>query len=624
MTHIEVASKLDKSNRQTPKEWLAVGKQIGVLANTWAGRKDLIVILGPDGGQGAVAMFDPSMHEIEVNTDTAFPGLLPSDIGDLSRRRTQFEHAEATGMIFHEALHAKHSTWDMHEANRSLTSLEFDVLTRVLEENRIEALGIKEFPKNKPFLRKMTLTLMINDVTEETKKQLAGQTHVVADLFGRTMGRVYAGTLKERDTNNLRKVFDKTLPLVVRAKLKDILVEAQQITPATGKNLDRLYELSREWVKLIEEIESQRRKEREQQRKEAEKQRTAQGESQEGSKPQSGPSGDDEMQELLKELMKALRDDAQTTQTAAQRDLNEQEDAEETEEQIKQAEAESAEQSGHIRMSTEVFERGSAETISATNSRLIESRPPRGEETAAAVVVSRELDKARYRDRVKTRTTSKLPPGRLRTRGAVQGAALRARGLVPDVEPWRRTVNKRVEEPKLTVGVLVDISGSMKPAMEAMATTAYVLSEAIRRIQGKTAMVYFGNTSFATLRPGEHLRDVKVYTAADGSHDFDHAFQAIDGGLNLLRGHGARLLVVCSDGHYGLDETARAEKWMSRCKQAGVAVLWVNFSEYPDRAKPLVDLADGEYVYPHNGVTDAAYMIGKTAAETLTRHGKRF
>ena len=75
------------------------------------------------------------------------------------------------------------------------------------------------------------------------------------------------------------------------------------------------------------------------------------------------------------------------------------------------------------------------------------------------------------------------PPGGLRSRALVQGAALKSKGLLTQTEPWRRTQRKHTDNPQLKVGVMVDISGSMGMAMEPMAVTAWVLSEATKRVQ---------------------------------------------------------------------------------------------------------------------------------------------
>jgi hypothetical protein len=251
----------------------------------------------------------------------------------------------------------------------------------------------------------------------------------------------------------------------------------------------------------------------------------------------------------------------------------------------------------------------------------VEQRAPRSDERIAAVTIANLLERAKYRDRSEVEIASVTPPGRLRTRAMVQGAAMKARGIQTQVEPWRRTVRKHTDDPTLNVGILVDISGSMSEAMEPMATTAWVMSEAVRRVQGRAAMVYYGNDVFATLKPGEHLTEVNVYNAPDGTEKFGDAFSAVDAGLNLTNGTGARLLVVVSDAHYVPEETAKAQDAVARCARNGVAVLWLPFTSFTGYAERIVG-TNGRIVGDTMDPTTAATEIGRAAADSLTRIGK--
>ena len=189
-------------------------------------------------------------------------------------------------------------------------------------------------------------------------------------------------------------------------------------------------------------------------------------------------------------------------------------------------------------------------------------------------------------------------------------------------EAWRRKARKHTDEPTLTIGVMVDISGSMGSAMEPMGTTAWVMSEAGRRVQARTAMVYYGAGVFPTLKPGEHLKDVHIYTAPDSTEKFDEAFCAMDGSLNLLYGTGARLLVIVSDGCYTGVEAARARHWMKRCAEEGVAVLWLPFDDGRG-VDGIVRKGDAQIVRGHLDPAAAATQIGKAAAEALSQIGRR-
>jgi predicted nicotinamide N-methyase len=135
-------------------------------------------------------------------------------------------------------------------------------------------------------------------------------------------------------------------------------------------------------------------------------------------------------------------------------------------------------------------------------------------------------------------------------------------------------------------------------------------------------MVYYGNDVFPTLKAGQHLDEVTVYTAPDNTEKFNKAFKALDGEINLLNGNGARLLVVVSDGIYTHEETQHAKRWIAECNANGVAVVWIPFSSH-HYAQILLSGLSAELL---NGVvnpTDTAEAIGRACAKALTVAGSR-
>jgi hypothetical protein len=171
---------------------------------------------------------------------------------------------------------------------------------------------------------------------------------------------------------------------------------------------------------------------------------------------------------------------------------------------------------------------------------------------------------------------------------------------------------------------MVDISGSMSSAMNPMASTAWIMSEAVRRVQGRCAMVYYGSDVFPTLKAGQRLKEVNVYSAPDGTEKFDRAFRALDGALNLINGEGARLLVVVSDGHYTHEETESAKAWVARCSKNGVAVLWLPIGDNGATAKHICGTANAQVVENIIDPSVSAMIIGKNAEKVLSTAGQRF
>ena len=577
----------------TSPDWLRTGAQLGTLVNEWALRSDLVAYVGPGAGGPAPACYNPILAEIEVNVSTAFgAGITPDEIGDLTIRSVQYDWPKASGAIFHEALHARFSRWNIESAITELTDKEF-LAINLLEESRIEYHGVATTPDNRAFLRACALEIVLADA-EESIASLTS-TRAAATLAGLTLARVDAGVLDYADVEPISEVLDKILGEDVVRKLSTIWTRFQM----HDKHHDYLplVPLAQEWVAVVEGLATERGEE----------------ETETLSK---------EMQQLLQEMLDALAESADITAIGSSSDLGDQQTKEEWQEIVSSRSSAAKESKDAKDTASKVFAKGTGpEELTTTRSELIERRKPKPNERAAAVKVAQMLEKAKYRERDAVEISSALPPGRLRTRALVQGAALKSKGIMTDAEPWRRTVRRHTDEPTLTVGVMVDISGSMSAAMQPMAVTAWVMSEAAKRAQARAAMVYYGSDVFPTLKPGQNLTDINVYTAADGTEKFDKAFKALDGSLDMLAGRGARLLVIVSDGHYVYEESEKARHWMKRCQESGVAVLWLPFTK--GNAVNICRGTDAVILEGDMDPAGAATEIGKAAATALTRVGQR-
>ncbi len=589
MAHIDTAT---TTSGKTYPEWYVVGSQIGTLVNKVAGRNDLVGLASPESGSGAPACYKPRIAEVEVNTIAAFGEyVLPEMIGDINESETQYEFPKATGAVIHEAFHAKYSRWDLTEAQLALQEDEYKALV-LLEESRIEKFGIEADESHLVFLRACVMEIVLGDVASAGNED--NSIEQLAQIVGLVHARVLAGVLDIDEMSEVITAVNTNLGEDVVLKLSAII--RKFLMHNQHDTLEPVYPLAIEWAKIVRELKEER--------------------------------GEDtaSQQEKMKSILKALAEAGEEVEIRNYGRLADQEMQEEWDEEVSRRSSESKEKKEHQEEASECFGRGTGpQPETDTMSRRIETRKPTMQERSAAVTIAQMLEKAKYRERDEIEISSVLPPGRLRTRALVQGSAMRSRGMTTPTEAWRRTVRKHTEDPTLTVGVMVDISGSMGDAMQPMATTAWVMSEATKRVQGKCAMVYYGNDVFATLKAGQHLTDVDVYSAPDGTEQFDKAFKALDGSLNLLYGTGARLLVVVSDGCYTGKELKAARRWIDRCEQAGVAVLWLPF-DGRHNGYHAKNLLDGSSVTPLTGVSDpveASKTIGQACAKALTAVGKR-
>lgn len=582
--------------QDTPREWLKVGKEIAIFTNRLALRDDIIAYVGANAGGGeAPARFNPALAEVEVVVEKVFgEGIKPEQIGDITLRKTQYEFPIATGAISHEAFHARFSRWSMEEAFSSLKRDEYEALN-LLEEGRIEYQGLQVSSRSRAFLRSSAMKLAIGDVKESFDKEQP--TKAIAQLIGLLHARVIAGVLDKREVADIYKWVEEQIGADNVEAFCDIIRPFQLHN--NHKDATELYPLAKAWAELVRKIAKERGEEE-----------TPNGN---GCFPMP--------KELVEEIMEKLGEAGETIEIENYAELADQELGEEFKEVAQEKHNEAKEQQENKDVASEVFNKSTGPGTTKTRSKLAEVRDATPQERSASVIISRLLEKAKYRERDEMIIASATPPGKLRMKSIIQDKALRARGVYKTETPFRKKVRKHTDEPTLSVGIMVDISGSMGMAMKPMATTAWVMSEATRRIQGKCAMVYYGNDVFPTLKVGQKLEKVNVYTAEDGTEKFYKAFQAVDGALNLLHGNGARLLVIVSDGEYTHDETRLAKEIIKKCEKAGVGVLWLPF----DNGFRAREIGQG-YAKVVSEVYDpvqASEVIGRSAMEVMTRVGQR-
>jgi hypothetical protein len=577
----------------TPTEWLRAGRTIGELANKWSLRNDIVAYVGPGAGGEAPACFAPTTAEVEVNVDVAFGfGVKPEEVERLNERKVQYEFPKGTGAIMHEAFHARFSRWSMPEAYKELKSDEYQALV-LLEESRIEFQGLKSMPNARPFLRSCAMEIVIGDVKEDMEKQTP--TKSLTNLIGLVHARIDAGILEEHEVAVIMELVENQIPADVVVQLRTIALSAQ--AHELHDDATELYPLAIEWARIVRELAKER-----------------------GDEEGESPVGK-ALKQLMSDVLDAMEEASDEISASNFGELADQEQLEDMKEEVKGKAEDAKEKEENREIAKDVFSKSTGAGSTKSGSKLVDTRSPNADELVAAVTIGQWLEKAKYRERDEHEIASILPPGRLRTRAIVQNAALKSRGVNQRVEPFRKTVRKHTDDPTLHVGVMVDISGSMGSAMNPMATTAWVLSEAVNRIQGECAMVYFGNDVFPTLKAGQRLKEVSIYSAPDGTEKFAKAFSALDGALNLLHGNGARLLVIVSDGQYTSEETRKAEEIVAKCEEAGVAILWLPF----DDGSGAVRLANNyaEVVREITNPAQAAETIGRAAERVMTRIGQR-
>lgn len=618
MAHYKVKgkSRLTSRTATTNPEWLKVCSQIGRFVNDLSWRSDLAVYGGEDSAEGrAVAAFYSEIAEIEVNLPKAFGEFTPAEfVGDIRDKATQYEFPMATGILYHEALHARHTNWDIPRLVEALDNLESQAFM-LLEESRIEAKGVKERPEFRHFLRTSALEMALEGVDESALAGLGGDVWQTANLAGLSISRVDSGVLEVADISEIYAEVVSVLGKDLFDNLRKVWIEFQSLGVP---QIERAIELAKAWVELLRQADPEGEPEAGGVGNAFEESEDSEGEG-EG----EGESGKGEMSETMKKMMSKLAESAERTEANASDSLGDQETKEKWDEESKSRQSQAKLTNQRKAQAKEVFHKEhNQEGGNGSGSRVDTRRQPTGAERASAVTIAKALEKAKYRERSVHIRKTQMPQGKLIARNLIQNRAVESMGMRGELPTWKSKSRKHTDDPTLRLGVMVDISGSMGMAMNAMGTTAWVLSEAGRRIQAETAMIYYGSGIFPTLKRGQRLSEVTIYTAPDGTEMFAEAFEALDGELSLTFGDGVRILVIVSDGNYTPAQTERATQILRECKQNGVAVLWITPKGcYSYGAKRIISESAWGVHLDEMDTEQIALLVGKSASEALARVG---
>lgn len=193
--------------------------------------------------------------------------------------------------------------------------------------------------------------------------------------------------------------------------------------------------------------------------------------------------------------------------------------------------------------------------------------------------IAARLRKAKMRAPSSTRYMAADPPGRLDMRVALQADAYADMGLEIEARPF---IARRIDptpEPELSVGFMVDISGSMEWATKVAPSVAWMLLKAVRQIGGRTAAVRYGRKVHPLFHPGAVPSQVPRFIASDGYEAYKGALHALDGALHLSTSSGVRIIFIFSDGRYGAHEAIGGQKIADRLYRRGVRFVWVSVGQ---------------------------------------------
>ncbi|MGW0252500.1 VWA domain-containing protein [Nocardia goodfellowii] len=505
--------------------WASFSAAVTAEAAAIADRTDLSVTIAPGAAFGHPAVFIPSLAAIEID-GTRLP--IDPATAHPERNSDRNRYPVVWGALVHECAHATHSRW-----NPPLVAHP-DVVdaAMLLEESRIEAAQIRRRPDDRHWLRASATEIVIGDNGGAiAAARIPPTPYNAARNAALILARRDGGILEAAECAPAAAAIEAILGKDTLDKLSDIWREAHTVA---DHDTAAMLELGRRWLDLV-------------------------GPDDHADPEPSSPLGA-AIEKTATNIGNAVAD------SPAEPDPAELADA--ARKAAEQAATEAASQAG------KVFGDGTSRGRTESTRKTRAARP---DEQAAARVLARALNTAAARERVTVRTTSALPPGRLRMRGAMAREAQRAAGAIPTAEPFTRTTRKPVPAPPLRVGIACDVSSSMGDYAAPVASAAWIIARAaeLATMPATTATVTFGASVTPITYPGTAPKRVTKFSCPDWLHAIDTAVDALTGALDLARPGATRLLVIISDGEYYGENRNRAQARVRALRATGCAVLWL-------------------------------------------------
>ena len=491
------------------------------------------------------------------------------------------------GVALHETLHAKHTKrWAIeHDISLSESGDPADrqlaVDRRLLEEPRMEAHGVREFPPDAlrgRFVRR-ALQAAVEDVILPAFAErviaaaVAGQP-LTRDLAGSAtvyvQARTHYGIVDPAILTPFRAVWRAVLGVEDLAALDDLYARVVWIP---GGELERLDEAAREYRRIVGEPDPPA---------------SHAGAGEPGGSGEGGGQADSGEGDQAggRAAAGSLADALEQAIAAARAGQLEQLDEDVDLQQLLDNAATGGEPAGKLR-------RGGGTGL--PGGRLPDrgvDRPPYPDEVQHA---------RRYATRLRQAIThgtrqidKRTPGGRFDGRAYTRGRAEQAAGRPVTTHPWRvtRQVAAPIQEPH--VGLIIDTSGSMAGYEYALGPIAWILTDGLRQIGGRCATALFGNSASLLadgIRPLVHVPRIRT---GGGTAFAGDAIELVSGQLEMTNPRRPRFVYVLSDGGWA-DTRAGVERirWLA---ELGVPTIHLSIGIAPlsvecDRITVITDPA---------------------------------
>jgi Mg-chelatase subunit ChlD len=230
-------------------------------------------------------------------------------------------------------------------------------------------------------------------------------------------------------------------------------------------------------------------------------------------------------------------------------------------------------------------------------------RPPVADEVAQARRYATRLRRALTTGT--RRIDKRTPGGRLDGRAYTRARAQRQTGRPVTTHPWQitRRTTAPIQQPH--VGLIIDTSGSMSAYEYALGPICWILTDALRQVDGRCATALFGN-AVSLLSDGTRPMPLVPGIRTGGGTAFaGPAIELVANRLELTNPRRPRFLYVLSDGAWA-DTRAGVEK-VRRLAEHGVPTIHLSIG-----IEPLGVECDRIHV-----ITDPADALDRIAADTV-------
>ncbi|MFF2228638.1 hypothetical protein ACFVV7_35560 [Streptomyces globisporus] len=600
----------------------------------------MIAVVHPGAPESKYAEFYPALAEGRFAPDQLLDGQPNPALIDPNAWADRCAHPAFAGAICHEAAHAKHTTF-APTRQHSASAVRW---ATILEEPRIEHRLIQDRPGDRAWLRASTRHVLLTGVSGgHEDKSVPGAVHQAVLILGRAAG----GVLEDDEVQPVTRQVTGVLGDAVMGELDDVFRELFELE---DDDQDGLLALGARVARLAQDDADDDQQNGEE---------SGSGQSQGGAgqdgrgtgspsggtgqggsgDAEGGPNGSDGITVMMPCGAITWGDPSQTENGSGGSGDGDgdgdgdggQQGTPSVAERVVDQIVRDAVASAHAKIAVVLPKRPDYSGRQAAQKaaqnvftgggvgfqqiKVQQVKPNAGQQRQARALLN-ALSKAQYRDVNRTTRAVSAPPGRMVMREVVRREAqIRARTEVSAL-PWQRTSRRQEENPPLTVAISLDVSGSMGPWIEPVASTGWALAHAVAspRLAGTVASAAWNGwnpSAVATglIKPGKRPLSVPVPNMGGGSDGCGQSLYALDGALNLTGKSGARVAVVITDGD--LPNQPDVQRAADHLTRSGVLLLWLSVKDggWAPKGAHVEYLSDPKNFGP---------IVGRALARALT------